>query len=124
MLSDTAPFTVAVPLGDPEVQKIVVILTDGLNTKNRFVDSNGCTGSGNANAIDARTRLACDAVLSAATPDARIRTYAIRVIEGNEALLDNCAGNGGRYYNVQDPNDLGAVFQSIADEITRVRLTS
>jgi Flp pilus assembly pilin Flp/Mg-chelatase subunit ChlD len=121
-LSSSDPLSGAAPLGDPDVQKIMVILTDGLNTQNRLV--NACSGGGSAFAIDARTSRACDSILGAATPATRIRTYAIRVIEGNETLLRNCAGNGGSYYNVQNPNDLDAVFQSIADEITRIRLTS
>jgi Mg-chelatase subunit ChlD len=123
-LSPADPMGGAAAMGDADVQKIMVILTDGLNTQNRFVNSSGCSGSGSAAAIDARTRIACDNVLAAGTADARIRTYAIRVIEGNESLLRGCAGNGGAYYNVQDPDDLAAVFQSIADEITRIRITS
>lgn len=125
-LSDIDPLSGGASFSNGETQKIMILLTDGLNTQNRWITDRGCSGASNGSSadIDARTRLACQSVLSAGNADSRIRTYAIRVIEGNEALLSGCAGNGGSYYNVQNPNDLGAVFQSIADEITRIRLTS
>jgi hypothetical protein len=95
----------------------MIVLTDGWNTRNRWVDA--CNGSGNAALIDARTQAACSAVKAKG-----IRVYTVRVIEGSATLLQQCAGNGGTYYDVQNVNQLTPVFQSIANEIKAIRLTS
>jgi hypothetical protein len=97
----------------------MLVLTDGWNTRNRWINSNGCGGSGNAALIDARTAAACNAVKAKG-----VRVYTIRVIEGSASLLQQCAGNGGSYYDVQNVNQLTPIFQAIANEIKSIRLTS
>jgi Flp pilus assembly protein TadG len=115
-LSAGAPFTDASPAGTKGVEKFMLIVTDGDNTQNRWV--NDCSGSGNVALIDARTQLACDAAKSAG-----IKVYTIRVINGNAGLLRNCASDPSMYYDVRNANDLKPVFQSIINEISAVRLS-
>jgi hypothetical protein len=116
-LTPGAPMTGAAAMGTKDVEKIMIVLTDGWNTQNRWV--NGCSSSGNPALIDQRTQLAC-----AEARTAKVQVYTVRVIEGSETLLRNCASKPSMYFNVQNVNQLKPVFQSIADQIAGIRLTS
>ncbi len=71
-LTKSEPLTDA---SDPknDLDKVVILLTDGDNTENRFSTSR--------NPIDARTRLACSNAKAAG-----IKIYTVRVIDGNADL--------------------------------------
>ncbi|UZF95076.1 pilus assembly protein [Bosea sp. NBC_00550] len=109
-LSQSAPFTEAKPTTEPRLKKYMILLTDGDNTENRFTKS--------GNAIDDRTRLAC-----ANAKSAGINLYTIRVIDGDAALLKECASKPEMYYEVTSASQLDPVFRTIANEISAVRLT-
>lgn len=109
-LSPGVPLTGAAPAGTAGLTKYMIVLTDGENTQNRFTSS--------PNAIDQRTRAACQAA-----KDASIRVYTIRVIDGNRDLLRGCASKADMYYEVSNATQLGPVFEAIAREISAVRLT-
>ncbi|MBM3607306.1 MAG: hypothetical protein FJX29_02465 [Alphaproteobacteria bacterium] len=53
-----------------------------------------------------------------------VRIYTIRVIAGNEPLLQSCATNPSMYYNVQNANELQPVFGQILNSIQGIRLTN
>ena len=72
MLSPVAPFNAPAPA--PDLDKVIILLTDGENTQNRW--------SSTASVIDARTSKACDNVKAA-----NIKLYTVRVIDGNATLL-------------------------------------
>lgn len=111
------------------LEKILMIVTDGDNTKNRF-DGDCREGTSASKKIDSRTELAC-----ANAKAAGIRVITVRLIEGNATLLRNCASvvtdrqdpfyrNGEPLYNdVQNPADLKVAFQTIANAIVGTRLT-
>ena len=109
-LSTGVPLTGAAPAGTAGLTKYMIVLTDGDNTQNRFTS--------NPNAIDQRTRTACQTA-----KDASIRVYTIRVIDGNRDLLRGCASKTDMYYEVSNATQLGPVFDAIAREISAVRLT-
>jgi hypothetical protein len=116
MLTHTEPMTGAVPLGTPGVQKYLIFMTDGENTQN------GTTTV--QSKIDARTRLVCDELRKKA-----IKVYTVRVMEGNETLIRQCATDPSAtdpdkrmYFDVQQPSQLDPAFQRIADQITRLRI--
>src|SRR5690606_14683884 len=109
-LASQEPLPGAKPYDTPALDKVMVVLTDGDNTENRWTHV--------SSQIDARTRLACDAV-----KDRKIKLYTIRVIAGNAELLRECASAPDMYYEVRNAGELGPVFQRIAAEITTLRLT-
>lgn len=113
-LSSAMPFMEAQATGTARLKKYMILLTDGQNTKNRF-EGNGSTANAN---IDARTALACENIKAAG-----VQIYTIRVIDGNAALLRDCASSSNMYYDVQSASQLSPVFQAIAREISQVRLT-
>jgi len=107
LLSPVEPFNAPAPA--PDLEKVIVILTDGDNTQNRW--------SSSASAIDARTQKVCDNIKAA-----NIKIYTVRVIDGNATLLQGCATTTAMYYNVQQASQLNAVFSSIAQKLANLRI--
>ncbi len=93
----------------PDLDKVIVLLTDGDNTQNRWTTS--------TSSIDSRTQLACTNIKAAA-----IKIYTVRVIDGNANLLRNCASSPTMYYDVQEASQLNGVFSSIAQNLANLRI--
>jgi Flp pilus assembly protein TadG len=110
VLTPQAPLSGIARAPNPRLQKIIVFLTDGLNTENRWTK--------NASDIDKRTEKLCDEVKSN-----KIRLYTIRVIEGNESLLRDCATSKSMYFSVNQASELKDVFDKIAADLTTLRLS-
>lgn len=108
-LTSNLPFTEAADPA-PDLDKVIVLLTDGQNTHNRW--------SSRASTIDPRTSAVCANIKAA-----NIRIYAIRVIDGDAALLQNCATGASMYYDVQQASQLDSVFQSIAQSLATLRIS-
>jgi Mg-chelatase subunit ChlD len=104
------------------VEKIMVVLTDGDNTKNRWNETADCGGRDRTSLIDARSTAACQAV-----KDAGVKLYTVRVIDGNAKLLRSCASLDEKgqplYSEVKDASGISSVFQKIVAEILATRLT-
>jgi Mg-chelatase subunit ChlD len=90
-----------------DLEKVIIVLTDGENTQNRFTRT--------SSQIDARTRSACNNIKAAG-----IKLYTVRVIEGNANLLKGCATSPDMYYDVQQASQLSAVFNSIASKLANL----
>jgi Flp pilus assembly protein TadG len=94
----------------PDLDKVIIMLTDGTNTEDRW--------STTQSAIDARMQMACDNVKAA-----NIRVYTVRVIDGNASLLQGCATSANMYYDVQQASQLNSVFNSIAQNLASLRIS-
>jgi Flp pilus assembly protein TadG len=105
--------TTGVPFNAPEsatyLDRVIILLTDGTNTQNRWTLS--------STSIDARTERAC----TNAKADS-IKLYTVRVIDGNATLLRNCATTPDMYYDVQDASQLNATFTAIAQNLANLRI--
>jgi Putative Flp pilus-assembly TadE/G-like/von Willebrand factor type A domain len=110
VLTPGAPLSGIARAPNSRLQKIIVFLTDGVNTENRWTTD--------ANQIDQRTDRLCNEVKSS-----KIKLYTIRVIEGNETLLRNCASQPSMYFSVNQASDLKGVFDKIAADLTTLRLS-
>jgi Flp pilus assembly protein TadG len=108
LISPVAPFNAPAPA--PDLDKVIILMTDGDNTQNRW--------SSTASAIDARTSKACDNIKAA-----NIKLYTVRVINGDAALLQGCASKPEMYYDVQQAVQLDSVFSSIAQNLANLRIT-
>ncbi len=93
----------------PDTDKVIILLTDGDNTQNRW--------STTSTTIDARTTAACANVKLA-----NIKVYTIRVIDGNATLLQSCATKPEMYYNVSQAAQLNPVFAAIAQSLANLRI--
>jgi Flp pilus assembly protein TadG len=107
-LSPVAPFNA--PALAPDLDRVIILLTDGDNTQNRW--------SSTQSVIDARTQKACEN----AKAD-NIKVYTIRVIDGNASLLRNCATTPDMYYEVSQASQLDSVFSSIAQKLANLRIS-
>jgi hypothetical protein len=107
-LSPVAPFNA--PAEAPDLDKVIILLTDGQNTQNRW--------SSSTSTIDARTQKACDNLKAA-----NVRVYTVRVIEGNASLLQNCASKPDMYYDVDEAVQLNSVFAAIAQNLANLRIS-
>jgi Flp pilus assembly protein TadG len=106
-LTASAPFSAQTPAAD--LDKVIILLTDGDNTQNRWTTIQAD--------IDARTAKACAAVKAQ-----NIKLYTVRVIDGNATLLQACASKPDMYYNVQNASQLNAVFTTIAQNLANLRI--
>jgi Flp pilus assembly protein TadG len=107
-LSPVAPFSA--PSAAPDLEKVIILLTDGDNTQNRW--------SSTASVIDARTQKVCDN----AKAD-NIKIYTVRVIQGNATLLRNCATKPDMFYDVSQASQLDSVFSTIAQKLATLRIS-
>jgi Flp pilus assembly protein TadG len=118
-LSPTDVLTEGAAYNTANLTKYLILLTDGDNWQNRWVNTDGGTPTpAEVTAIDTRTALACANIKAAG-----IKIYAIRVINGNASLLQNCASAADMYYDVQDASQLTGVFSSIASKIANLHLS-
>jgi len=92
-----------------DTDKVIILLTDGENTENRWSTS--------ATEIDARTKKVCDNVKAAG-----IKLYTVRVVEGNTSLLQQCATRPDMFFNVSNATQLNGVFSAIAQNLANLRI--
>jgi hypothetical protein len=109
MLVPGAPLSAAAAPAT-NLDKVIVFLTDGENTENRW--------SSDGNTIDARTTLICNNIKTSG-----IKVYSVRVIDGNSTLIKACATEPGMYYSVSNASQLTTVFQSIAQALSNLRIS-
>jgi Mg-chelatase subunit ChlD len=106
-LSPVNPMNAPAPA--PDLDKVIILLTDGENTQNRFTSS--------TSSIDSRTEKVC----TNAKAD-NVKIYTVRVIDGNAALLRGCATKPSMYFDVDRASDLNTVFSSIAQNLANLRI--
>ena len=90
----------------------LVILSDGLNTQNRWYT--------NAGQIDARQKILCDNAKAA-----NITIYTVQVNTGGDAtsaVLQYCASGADKFYLVTSASQTMTVFNSIGTSLSKLRV--
>src|ERR1019366_531902 len=112
------PFTVPALNPNYKYTQAIILLTDGLNTQDRWYTSQ--------NSIDAREQLTCNNINAAG-----ITLYTIQVNTGGDptsTLLQKCAGSPGNYpdsgkfYLLTSANQMLTVFTQIGTELSQLRI--
>ncbi|MGN6424587.1 MAG: VWA domain-containing protein [Asticcacaulis sp.] len=111
VLSQAAPFVATAPSGAKNVKKVMIVVTDGDNTQNRFKDS--------VSGINARTAKACENAKALG-----IDIYTVKVIEGSSSMLGKCASSPDQFYDLKTASQLNAAMSGIFADIYKTRLTS
>lgn len=111
VLTPTAPLTSGALFTDKSVSKYMIVLTDGLNTQNRWTTT--------SSTIDARTALACTAAKNLG-----ITVFTVRLEQGNSDMLSACASQTGYYYNLSNSTQISGALGKIMKSIKKVRLTN
>ncbi|AXK79744.1 VWA domain-containing protein [Pseudolabrys taiwanensis] len=106
------PFTV--PAQDPNYtyQQIIILLTDGLNTENRWYSDQA--------SIDARQQLTCNNIKAA-----KITLYTIQVNTGGDptsTLLQNCASSSDKFFLSTSASGIATAFNQIGSALTQLRV--
>ncbi|MGE3245926.1 MAG: pilus assembly protein TadG-related protein [Beijerinckiaceae bacterium] len=104
MLTPGAPLSAAAPAGTAYLNRYMILLTDGMNTQNRWTND--------PVQIDARLTQMCTT-----TKNAGIKVFTIRVIEGNEPLLQSCASDASMYKSITTASELTPTFLNIGKQI-------
>jgi Flp pilus assembly protein TadG len=107
-----SPFTIPAKDSHYEYKQIIILLTDGLNTEDRWYQSES--------AIDTRQQMTCDNIKAAG-----ITIYAVQVNTGNDhisTLLQNCASDLNKFYYLTSTSEIGTTFSQIGTAISNLRL--
>lgn len=117
MVTQGATLSNAAAVNTEKLDKVIVFLTDGDNTYSRS-GIGSCNGSSDCSMVDDRTTLLCTAIKNAG-----VKIYTIRLIDGNQTLLRNCATDTSMYYSVTSATQLTTVFNSIAQALSNLRVS-
>jgi hypothetical protein len=146
-ISPLGPFADGVAYNTPNTKKVIIFLTDGWNQSATTygVDANNSYYSGlgytwqnrlglpatsslaeREAALDARTTAVCNNVkkVSAQNP---VTVYTVRIDVANTqspAVLQSCATDANKFFDVPNPSDLADAFATIAGSISQLRLAS
>ncbi|HVT99102.1 MAG TPA: hypothetical protein VHE33_16475, partial [Acidobacteriaceae bacterium] len=93
-----------------DTRKVLILLTDGLNTQNRW--------SGDASTIDARTKAICQNI-----KDDKITVYTVLVMAGSSSMLKGCASDDSKYFELTSADEIVTTFQQIGTQITNLRVS-
>ncbi len=97
-----------------DTARVIILLSDGLNTQNRWTTSQS--------QIDARERLVCDNAKAAG-----VVIYTVFVdlngTSGNSAAMQNCASDSSKYFDLTTSNAITSTFISIGEGITSLHLS-
>ena len=107
-----APFTI--PAMDPnyKYQQVIILLTDGLNTQDRWYTVQS--------QIDTRQQKTCDNIKAAG-----ITIYTVQVNTDGDptsTLLQNCASNSSKFFLLTSSQEIVATFNQIGTALSNLRL--
>ena len=110
------------PAKDPLYQytQVIILLTDGLNTQDRWYGDGSSLGTTQDAEIDARQALTCANVKAA-----NIVLYTIQVNTGGDptsTLLQNCASSPDKFYLLTSAGQMTATFNEIGTNLTKLRV--
>ena len=94
--------------------QIIILLTDGLNTEDRWYSSQS--------SIDSRQQLTCDNIKAA-----NITLYTIQVNTGKDpvsTLLRNCASGSDKFYYLTSASQITSAFQDIGAKLSKLRIAN
>jgi len=93
-----------------DTRKVLILLTDGANTQNRW--------STTKSTIDDRTTKACQAI-----KDDGITVYTVLVMAGTSSMLQGCASDTSKYFELTQADQIVSTFQQIGTQITNLRVS-
>ncbi len=107
-----SPFTVPPIDTDYKYQTVIILLTDGLNTQDRWYST--------ASSINTRQQTTCDNIKAAG-----ITLYTVQVNTGGDptsTLLQNCATDAGKFFLLTESGQIVTTFGQIGTSLSKLRL--
>ena len=102
------------PAQDPTIQNVVVLLSDGMNTQDRWYGD----GANTSPSVDNRMATAC-----ANAKEAKVRIYTVLVMAGNSATLKGCATDPQKYFSLNTAGAMVTAFNTIGTELANLHLS-
>lgn len=115
-LEGGGPFTVPAMDANYKYQQVIILLTDGLNTEDRWY-GNGSTPSSE---VDARQGLTCANVKAAG-----ITLYTVQVNTGGDptsTMLKTCATDASKFFLLTTANAIVTAFNQIGTALSNLRV--
>lgn len=107
-----APFTVPAMDSTYKYQQVIILLTDGLNTQNRWYNYQS--------AIDARQEKTCNNIKASG-----ITLYTVQVNTGGDptsTLLQNCASDSSKFFLLTSSTQIVTTFNKIGTALSNLRI--
>jgi Flp pilus assembly protein TadG len=107
-----SPFTIPAKDGNYKYTEAIILMSDGLNTQNRFSTSQS--------AIDAREQTTCTNAKNAG-----IVIYTVQVNTGGDptqTVMKNCASSVDKFFEIKQANQMVTAFSSIGTALSNLRL--
>ncbi len=106
------PFTAPAEDANHIYTKVIIMLTDGLNTQDRWYT--------NQSQIDAREEMTCNNIKAAG-----VTLYTIQVNTGGDptsTLLQNCASSPDKFFLLTSADQIVATFEAIGTKLSHLRV--
>jgi Flp pilus assembly protein TadG len=113
-----SPFTIPAYDSHYTYKQIIILLTDGLNTQDRWYGD----GYNTSTQVDARQQILCTNVKNAG-----VIVYTVQVNTGGDptsTLLQNCATDASHFFLLTNANEIVTTFQTIGTALSDLRLKS
>jgi hypothetical protein len=101
------------PVADQNTQDVIILLSDGLNTQDRWYGN----GSAQSTSVDNRMALAC-----ANAKAAGVKIYTVLVMAGNSSILQNCATDSSKYFALTTAGQIVTAFNTIGTQLANLHL--
>ncbi|MFO1184627.1 MAG: pilus assembly protein [Bauldia sp.] len=108
----SAPYTIPAMDTSFKYETVIILLTDGLNTENRWTTSQST--------IDARQAQTCAAIKAA-----KITIYTVQVNTGGDPksnMLEDCATTKSNFFLLTDSSQVITTFEAIGTALSQLRL--
>jgi Flp pilus assembly protein TadG len=119
-LAGGGPFSVPAMDSNYTYQQAIILLTDGLNTQDRWYGNGSSLGTSDDAKIDAREAITCSNIKAA-----NITLYTIQVNTGGDptsTLLQSCATSSDKFFLLTSASGIATVFNQIGTNLTKLRV--
>ena len=122
-ISGGGPYTVPAKSSSYTYKEVIVLMSDGLNTLDRWYGNGSATNT----SVDRRMydSTASGAGTCSNIKAAGITVYALHVNSDGDpmsTLLKNCASNAEKFWMVTSASEINTVFSTIGTELSKLRV--
>jgi Flp pilus assembly protein TadG len=111
-----APFTIPAYDADYKYKQVIILLTDGLNTQDRWYGN----GRDHSSQVDTRQKQLCENI-----KDAGIELYTVQVNTARDpksSMLEQCATSTDRFFLLTSADQIITTFDNIGSALSGLRL--
>ena len=112
-----SPFTIPSMNPSKVYKQVIILLTDGLNTEDRWYGD----GSHTSTDVNARQQILCNNIKAAG-----VIIYTVQVNTGGDptsTLLQNCASSSDKFFLLTKADQIVTTFQQIGTELSELRIS-